>query len=585
VGLGSGGTAETLLASDLRHLDIVEIEPKVVDASRLIYSMLLEQQHKNAARSGRHSEVRIAPLADPRTHLIVDDARNYLLRRAETSSKKYDIIVSQPSHPWLSGMGTIYSREFFELVSKNLAPFGLFCQWVNLFRMDEPSLASILGTLASVFRDFHVFYTDQDSLVVVASNQPLGIDPSTIENHLEEAAFGAGARRQGIDLASFLTTYAFDRQRAMEIAWSAPLITDSRPILEMHLPWTFHGSRLKPPEVLASHDLPFGLLDKDLDDHAKVPSTWSRYAEAAITAVKEGRLTSDLAFAIIHRAKPWIGVQAWRLTGRLAAYIGDEPKAMAAYEQAARAGDAPARLLLGKLLADMGRKTEAMTWLQEAMDSSEDNEARIALAELLIDQDPQRSETILRILRAVPYQESSIICRSALLLGKLSRANGDLAQAQELVSEHLDCNPDSVEGWYLDSWLSAAAGRDEDARIQAQHAVRTGWSQAESISNEGRRMAQNGFPRAAQRRYQRALELDPSYKAPYEWMAKAWRTAGRYCQMLQVEREMRKNLGDQADEWLTTFHLQDTIAQRLGRVLASQRGVCSSSGRDRKQAR
>ena len=575
VGLGSGGTAETLLASKLKRLDVVEIEPKVAEAARLIYFLLL-RQNKEKKSAGESQRVRIDPLADPRTRLVIDDARNYLLRRAEAARGHYDIIVSQPSHPWLSGMGTIYSREFFELVAQNLSPTGVFCQWVNLFRMDERALSSVLATMASVFPAFHVFYTDSDSLVVVAAKGPFGIDPATIERHLEEEAFGAAADRQGLGLAAFLTAYAFDRKRALRLARGARPITDLRPLLEMRLPWAFHGTRIEPPRILEKVGLPFGLLEQDLNVAARVPRSWSLYAEAAVASMRDGRLAQDLAFAILDRARAWTGVEAWRITGRAAAYLGDEQRALASYERAAKAGDAMSILLLGRLLADMGRDGEAETWLKKALGTCEDSEARLSLAALLLDREPERAQALLEDLRAVPYQEESITCQAALLLAKLARRSGDVMRADELVSEHLDCQADSMDGWYLAAWLSASAGRDEEARIQATKAVRIGWTRAEQISNEGRRMAQNGYPAAAFRRYRKAVALDPNYRAPYQWMAEAWRRVGRYCAMLAVERDMRDNLGAQADEWLAGFRLRDTLAQRLGRTLASSPGACDA---------
>jgi spermidine synthase len=129
VGFGGGTTVQTLAFTDLERIRVVELEPRIVDAVRLL--------HGGA----------IPCLQDARVELSFDDARSRLL----LEDKRYDLIVSQPSHPWLAGAGNLFTHEFFRLEHSRLAPGGVCAQWVNLFRMERDVLRSIVGTFYGVF--------------------------------------------------------------------------------------------------------------------------------------------------------------------------------------------------------------------------------------------------------------------------------------------------------------------------------------------------------------------------------------------------------------------------------------------------
>ena len=135
VGLG-GGTALETVPSTVERIDVVEIEPEVVAANRAV-----------GDRRWRD------PLADPRLHLHLNDARNALL----LTDTRFDAIVSQPSHPWSAGASHLYTREFFELAKSRLAPDGVFTQWIGFGFVDESLFRSLLATLTAVFENVRVY--------------------------------------------------------------------------------------------------------------------------------------------------------------------------------------------------------------------------------------------------------------------------------------------------------------------------------------------------------------------------------------------------------------------------------------------
>ena len=152
VGLGGGVVLESV-ASTIGSIDVIELEPEVLTANQ-----------KVAAQRATD------PLADPRVRVHIGDARGAL----RLTEKRYDAIVSQPSHPWTAGASHLYTREFFELVRDHLAPGGVFVQWIGLSFVDDALLRSLAATLVDVFGHVEAFQlADVPGLLFAASGEPL----------------------------------------------------------------------------------------------------------------------------------------------------------------------------------------------------------------------------------------------------------------------------------------------------------------------------------------------------------------------------------------------------------------------------
>lgn len=113
-----------MLTHPVQRVDAFEIEPALVEASRFF-----------EPENGR-------PLEDPRVRLVLGDARVRLRR----SDAEYDLIISEPSNPWLTGVASLFTQEFFEAAASRLAPDGIVCQWFHLYGMTEASTRSLLAT-------------------------------------------------------------------------------------------------------------------------------------------------------------------------------------------------------------------------------------------------------------------------------------------------------------------------------------------------------------------------------------------------------------------------------------------------------
>jgi spermidine synthase len=179
VGLGSGITAGSVLTHSVRHVDCAEISPAVIEAARFF-------------SSANHNV-----LDNPRLTILQRDARNLLL----TSSKKYDVIISQPSNPWISGESSLFSQDWYRLVCEHLSPQGLFLQWVPAYLMSQRDLKIILNTLRGTFPGLTVWSSGAlgDLVLLAKKGGPLTVDYRLFKQELRCKAVWDDIARTGLD--------------------------------------------------------------------------------------------------------------------------------------------------------------------------------------------------------------------------------------------------------------------------------------------------------------------------------------------------------------------------------------------------
>ena len=136
IGFGSGFTTHSLLGSPrVKEVDSIEIERMMIEGARLFYP-----QNKRA-------------YDDPRSHLHVDDAKTFFAAR----NKRYDIIVSEPSNPWVSGVSTLFSHEFYGQIRRHLKDDGVLVQWIQAYDISPDLLGTVFKALGSQFGDYVVY--------------------------------------------------------------------------------------------------------------------------------------------------------------------------------------------------------------------------------------------------------------------------------------------------------------------------------------------------------------------------------------------------------------------------------------------
>jgi len=210
VGLG-GGVAVEDVPKQFEVIDVVELEPQVIAA--------------NASYAGWRAN---NPLADPRIRLIENDARNAL----SLTRRQYDIIVSQPSHPWTAGAANLYSREFLQIARSRLTEEGVLMLWINAQFISESLLRSIAATLSSVFPHVRLYRPEPMELMFLASAVPLAPERRALQTDSVLARYPDYFSAAGIntveDLAACLAATNSDIDR---LAIGGTLLTDDRNLL------------------------------------------------------------------------------------------------------------------------------------------------------------------------------------------------------------------------------------------------------------------------------------------------------------------------------------------------------------------
>ncbi len=212
IGLG-GGVLLEWVPGFVEDVQVIELEDEVVAANAYM-----------APHRG------FDPLSDPRIHVVVNDARGALT----LTDRRFDAIVSQPSHPWTAGASHLYTREFFELVASHLKPEGVFVQWMGLAYIDPALLEVLVATLQDVFPYVTVHQPQPAGVVFFASNAPLDLEssgPTAIDRAPE--TYAAIGIRDAVDIAAHV---AFDPKGARRLAERGEVSTDERNLLQMRSP-------------------------------------------------------------------------------------------------------------------------------------------------------------------------------------------------------------------------------------------------------------------------------------------------------------------------------------------------------------
>ncbi|MGI9472360.1 MAG: fused MFS/spermidine synthase [Rubripirellula sp.] len=220
IGLG-GGVAAEVIPPSIKTIDILEIEPSVVDANRVVANL---RNHD--------------PLTDSRINIILNDARNALT----LTDKKYDVVVSQPSHPWTAGASHLYSREFDQIIHEHLNPGGIFLQWMNAEFIDVELTRSMGASLLDVFSHVRLYEPTDEVFMFVSSDEPMRPEAVSVNpDGPTTCRFNPQDRELFHRLGVITPTHLFSRLRLDEaelrhVCEGAEPITDERNLLAMRAP-------------------------------------------------------------------------------------------------------------------------------------------------------------------------------------------------------------------------------------------------------------------------------------------------------------------------------------------------------------
>jgi spermidine synthase len=222
IGLASGCTLGAALRHPVEEVVCAEIEPAMVEASKLF------------------KEVNYEYWKDPRTRIVIEDGRNFLFLTKE----KYDCIISEPSNPWISGLGNLFTREFYQIVKEHLNKGGVFALWIPAYITSLSDFKGMISTVCSVFPSVSLWnyppiYAD---VLVICSNEPLKLSLEEMEKKIREnPKIEESLQRIGISGANgVLWGFLMADSTVHQFCNGYPINTDDLPLIEYSAPkWLY----------------------------------------------------------------------------------------------------------------------------------------------------------------------------------------------------------------------------------------------------------------------------------------------------------------------------------------------------------
>ncbi len=274
IGFGSGMSVATVaLYPEVERIDCVEIEPAVIRAAPY-----LERLNRGVLR-------------DPRLHVILDDARNYLL----TTRATYDLIISEPSNPWIAGVATLFTEEYYRAARARLAPGGIFVQWVQAYSLYPEDLRMVLSTFVPQFPQVTLWRGDAPDLILVAHTEPVPLRLDRIrglwDNDVLRDDYETLGLRQPEGLLAF---YLLDDRALRRLASATRRNTDDHTRLEYRAPRALLAKNLteKNHELILEYQE--GLLPPDLPEEDR-PAALRAAAETLLNLDEKEQAEAYLA--------------------------------------------------------------------------------------------------------------------------------------------------------------------------------------------------------------------------------------------------------------------------------------------------
>jgi spermidine synthase len=354
LGLASGMTAGEALLYPIKRMDALEINRQVVKACEIF------RPWNNDC------------LNDPRSRIIVQDGRNHL----ELTKETYDVIISEPSNPWMAGLANLYTFDFFRTVRKHLKDNGIFVQWIHSYEMDWFTFSMAGRTFAEVFPDglLMTTLTGVGDYLLVGFKNNKGLNPNVAEKNLR---YAEKSRNMSLKDPRLLFRLIITED-LKGLFGPGPLHTDNRPLLEFAAPKQLYKTdssiekrisqrsslSRRTKEIIEATDNTDALLDMaelsasvyapifgTLDPDLITPAQGKRYLDILETYCKCSLVSDYGIFPNRKLREKCALLQAAGIRNHLA--LNPE--------------DAPAYYSLGQALKQMGKTGEAIFAFQKAI--------------------------------------------------------------------------------------------------------------------------------------------------------------------------------------------------------------------------
>jgi spermidine synthase len=498
LGLASGITAAETLFYNLERLDVIEINHQVVAASDFFLRW--------------NSDA----LSDPRTNLIIQDGRAHL----QLTKQKYDVIISEPSNPWMAGLAALFTRDFFATAKNRLDEDGIFVQWVHSYEMDWSTFSLVGRTFAEVFPNSLLFLTSpsglgQDYLLVgLKGSRRLVLD--TAKQRLSFIQKSGNVTLRDPRLLYRLIV-SEDLRR---LFGQGPVNTDSRPRLEFAAPklmrdddsmieekiadkrWLSPGTRKIIREVTAD-------IDAQID-----------FAEYAVSVYEPFCDMVDLS-----KATPSQKERFYKLMETYAAKILIDYSIFS--DDALKKRCSSVQMdIIERNIERMPDKALSYSYLGNLYYEEDMLDEAIANYSKSLQIDPNSALTCGNLGHALFRQgdlEGAIKQYKDMLqirpyladvhtdLGRALALQGRLEEAVKHYTEALRIRPDSAEAHNYLGCALAQQGKLDEAIMHLAEALRIKPDFAEAHSDVASALAQRGYPEQAVKHYAEAVRIEPDF--------------------------------------------------------------------------
>jgi len=507
IGLGSGVTLAAALRHPIDRAEVSEISPEVIAASTYF------------------SKENGGALRDRRTRVIVGDGRSHLL----LSDERYDVIVSEPSNPWMAGVSTLFTREFFEMARAHLRPGGILCQWAHTYNISDADLRSIVATFVSAFPDASAWLVGASDLLLIGPTSPLqALDAGIAEGWGRPGVAADLDEVKAADPFGVLMSFVAQGRELQEYAAGAAVQRDDRLSLEYSAPRAIYGryqsSNVDRLRATAAH--------------AKVPPAIA--AARAHATAGNWRNRADMQ---MRADAPELAMLDY---GEALKVAPDDRDALAGYVGAAAASGqlesaekylrvriastdtAALNVELSRVLAARGDLEQATLVAQHAAAlAPADDHALDQFITVLADSrnDAALEQLVTLLVRTGATRPNTLYAqmRLAHLRGRFAQAAafGERLTAGAAPEEHAARN-DNLLGLAFD-----ALGDHDRARRAFEASLRITPRQAAVLMNLGNTELKAGRPDVAEKRFSEALFLSPTLAPALDGLGQALEQQGK----------------------------------------------------------
>ena len=501
IGLGSGVTLGAALTHPIDRAVVSEISPEVVAAS-------------NAFAAENHDALR-----DRRTQLIVGDGRSHLV----LSDEQYDVIISEPSNPWMAGVSTLFTREFFAAARGRLRPGGILCQWAHTYNITDADLRSIVATFLSEFPEGSAWLVGESDLLLIGSSSPIRALDTGVA--YAWARPGVAADLADADVRnpfSVLTLFVARGGELREYAGNAALQSDDRLALEYSAPRAIYGryqnaniERLRAAAARA-HAPPAVAATKA----NATADSWRDRAAMQMRADAQELAYQDYLEAL--RISPEDATVLAGYVGAAAASSHLDEAERFLRNQIARKDSAVAEVELSRLLAARGDLKSAVAAAQRgaALDPSSDR----ALEQLVSVLADDRNDPALEQLTALLVRTGATRPVTLYAQMRLAQLRGRVEQAavfgERLTASGADAE-NAARNYNLLGIAYDSMGNHDRARQAFEASLKIAPRAPAVLMNLGLSELRAGNPVVAEKRFSEALFLYPTLTAARDGLAQA----------------------------------------------------------------